>query len=404
MTLEFMKRDTKSDQISILRIIDRYGQITRRQLVELTGFSQAKISITINELKSSTLVSVIDGLESSGGRKANLLQLAPEKGMLIGVELGGFESKICLIDFSGRVLATDKRRSPPSAEPPQSVVEFLVEFLDTFRRANKVPPSRLRGIGIAVSGIVNHDTDTCVYFRNQKSWEDFPLKKILEDRWGLPCIMDDSSRMMAVAEKKYGSCRDLDNFVVINVGVGVGAGIFINGNLFRSTHGFGGELGHMVIKENGPRCVCGNYGCLESFVSGYALERQLQDALRHDVYTSLSDVEGVTAQTIIEHARSGDKLAYSIINEAAKHLGIGVANVINIFSPQAVILAGGVSRAEELLLPPLQQVVRASALGSGRNSQILVSSLDEYSGALGAARHWITDRLQRADAAEVLEI
>jgi glucokinase-like ROK family protein len=400
MTIEFKKHDTKSEQMSILNIINRYGRITRKDLVNLTGFSQAKISITINELKKSGILQAMEGNTSSGGRKANLLQLHGANRLIIGVELGGYEIKASLIDFSGKILAKNKIASPADMTDPRRVAEKLIEFIDSFKNENGVKKSTLKGIGIGLSGIVNQDTGCCDYFKNQKSWEGFALKELFEESYDLPCTMQDSARMMAVAEKRYGSARECSNFIVISLGVGVGAGIYINGNLFQSRHGFGGEVGHMVIKENGPRCVCGNYGCLETFVSGYALERQMREALNDNVYTSLMDMERVSTKKIIEQAKAGDKLCYSIIHDAAKHLGIGIANIINIFNPEIIILSGGVAQAKELLADPVEHVVKSTALSS--DCPIVISELDEYSGSLGAASYWLAETLKSERAYEII--
>jgi N-acetylglucosamine repressor len=392
MTIDFKKHDTKSEQMSILNIINRYGKITRKELVNLTGFSQAKISITINELKKYNLLESVEGTTSSGGRKANLLQLNGTDRLIIGVELGGYEIKATLIDFSGQILAKAKTDSPVDVADPQLVVAQLMDFIDRFRSENKIKKTALKGIGIGLSGIVNQDSGCCDYFRNQKSWEGFTLKKIFEERYNLPCTLQDSARMMAVAEKRYGIARECSNFILISLGVGVGSGIFIDGTLFQSRHGFGGEVGHMVIKENGPRCVCGNYGCLETFISGYALERQIREALNDDVYTSLMETKKVTAKKIIDEAKAGDKLCYSIIHEAARHLGIGIANIINIFNPEIIIISGGVAQARELLVDPVEHVVKSTALSS--ECPVVISSLDEYSGSLGAASYWLSQILR----------
>jgi predicted NBD/HSP70 family sugar kinase len=249
-------------------------------------------------------------------------------------------------------------------------------------------------MGVALSGITDRGTGACVYFRNQRTWEGFPVGKRLHELIGLPCTVDDSSRMMAVAERIYGVCRTVDNFVLISIGLGTGCGIFVNGELFRGSNGFGGELGHMVIKENGPRCVCGNFGCLESFVSGYAVERRLRDALSDNVYSSMMHLDSLTARDIVEHAERGDKLAYSIISDAAGHLGIGIANIINIFNPQKVVLAGGLAKAGHLLIDPAGRIVKGAALGfSGSKCAIELSALDEFAASTGAANMWLTEVL-----------
>lgn len=392
MTIDFKKHDTSSEQLSILKIINGYGRITRKELAQLTGFSQAKISITITELRKHGLIDVVEGRASSGGRKANLLQLNGTDRFIVGVELGGFEIKATMLDFSGLIHAKSKMPTPADVSQPRRIVEMLFGFIEEFTQSCNIKKRLIRGIGIGLSGIVNQDTGECAYFRNQKSWEGFGLRLLFENAYSLPCSIHDSSRMMAVAEKAYGAAQEYRNFVVISLGVGVGAGIFINGNLFQSRHGFGGEVGHMVIKENGPRCVCGNHGCLETFVSGYALEQRMREALNDNVYTDLVDDDDVTAKKIIEAAKDGDKLCYSIIHDAARHLGVGIANIINIFSPEMIILAGGIARAGELLTSPVKQVVKATALSS--ECPIRLTALDEYSAAIGAGRYWLTEALE----------
>jgi N-acetylglucosamine repressor len=403
MKTDFRKQDTVSEQVNILKIINRYGKITRRQIVELTGFSQAKISILINVLKKSNLIDEVNEIESSGGRKAKLLQIQGEKGRIVGLEIGGFEVKLSLTDFAGSLLATAKMPAPNKIDDPARVVESLAAFIRESLATNGVDRRKVKGMGIALSGTVNRATGECVYFRNRKSWENLPLRSMLEAACDLPCTLDDSSRMAALAERSHGCCKDTDSFILISIGVGTGSGVFMDGELFRGTDGYGGELGHMVIKENGPRCVCGNHGCLESFISGYAIERQLREALADNVYSSLMDLKAITTREIVAHAENGDKLAYSIIAEAGTHLGIGIANIINIFNPRKVVLAGGVARAGKLLLDPVIQVVRASALGfSGRVCQIELSALDEYAASRGAAQDWFTSQLDGPRATELI--
>ncbi|HET6487030.1 MAG TPA: ROK family transcriptional regulator, partial [Spirochaetia bacterium] len=332
MKMDFRKHDSHSEQANILRIVHRSRRITRRQIVDLTGFSQAKISIVINELKSRGLLAELEETSSSGGRKAKLLQLSSSSSHVIGVEMGGYEVKAALIDLAGNLLCSRKMPAPSDITNPDQVLKIIAEFIQDFRATACPAGSHPLGVGIALSGITDRATGECVYFRNQRAWEGYQVGRKMEERLHLPCIVDDSSRMMAVAEWLYGVCRGVDSFVLISIGMGTGCGIFVDGEIFRGTNGFGGELGHMVIKENGPRCVCGNFGCVESFISGYALERRLREALQDNVYTAMMHLEDRSAKEIVNHALQGDKLAYSIVTDAAEHLGIGIANVINIFN------------------------------------------------------------------------
>ena len=403
MDIKLYKLEDSAEKLSLLRIVRKFGKITRGQIVDLTGYSSGKISLLIKELDELGLVEESGENESTGGRKPKFLQLKGEKGYFIGVELGGYEIKISLIDFSGKRIASDKILGDPGVDDPYAVIDILVGFIKKFIDTNNVYEDGLKGLGLALSGVIDDETGGCKYFKNRKSWEGIPLKSIIESTFSLPCVIDDSSRMAAVAEREYGNCRDIDNFVVISIGVGLSAGIFIDGRLFRGSSGFGGEIGHMVIKENGPRCVCGNYGCLESLVSGYAIEGEMRDALKNNVISNLSIIETATAKDIVEQAEIGDKLAYSIINNAAKHLGVGIASVINIFNPQIVILAGGISKAGEMLLEPIKHVVKSTTLEfAARNCKIAISGLDEYAPSLGIANISIDRLLNDREAAAVI--
>jgi predicted NBD/HSP70 family sugar kinase len=387
---DYRKHDTASERLGLLRIVHAHRRITRRQIVELTGFSQAKISLVINGLKSSGILEEVDETASSGGRKAKRLQLSSSAGCVLGVEIGGYEVKSAVIDLAGDVIGTRKVPASPDIADPEEVLAGIAAFIEQSRASACPPGGRLHGMGVALSGITDRGTGACVYFRNQRAWEGFPVGSRLTELTGLPCAVDDSSRMMAVAERVYGACRTVNNFVLISIGLGTGCGIFVDGELFRGTNGYGGELGHMVIKENGPRCVCGNFGCLESFASGYAVERRLREALADNVYSSMMHLDSVTAREVVEHAEAGDKLAYSIIADAAGHLGIGIANIINIFNPQKVVLAGGLAKAGPLLLEPVRRIVKGTALGfSGSKCTIEPSALDEFAASTGAANQWI---------------
>jgi predicted NBD/HSP70 family sugar kinase len=396
MSQSFVKLGAQDEKVHLLRMIRRFSKVTRGKIVQLTGFSSAKISLLIKELESENLIMETGEEESTGGRKARYLQLKGERGCFLGIELGSYELKATLVDFSGAILANAKMLEDPTVVEPELVIRQLLYFLRQFLEANKSCLDGCLAVGLALSGIVDDDSGVCRYFRNQKNWEGLSIRSLLEHEFGLPCVIDDSSRMMALAERLYGTCQGVDNFILYSVGFGLGTGIFVDGRLFRGSRGLAGELGHMVIKENGPRCVCGNYGCLESFVSGYAIERQLVEALRDNVYSSLAEVRPVSARELVSHAKAGDKLAFSILNDAAKHLGTGIANTINIFNPELIVLAGGLANAGTLLLEPIIQVVKASSLKHSADcAKIVFSSLDEYSAALGAANKAIDHILDK---------
>jgi predicted NBD/HSP70 family sugar kinase len=373
------------EAMRVLQVIKRNNGMTRQQLAECLECSPAKISLLLRALEDMGLILEGESMDTGSRRRVRQIVIGGGPATFIGVELGSYEIRTALVDFGGNVLARDKVPEDSGINDPARVMERVFALVDGFIAKNPEASRNLRGIALALSGVVNYVDGTAMYFRNQKVWEGVPLKKIIEERYGMTCFMDDSSRAMAAAEKRWGCCRGNDNFVLLSLGFGLGASVFIRGGIYRGA-GYASEIGHMVIDPAGPRCNCGSHGCLESFVSGYALENRVRKAIDEGVYTSLSKLETVTAKEIIDAAAMGEKFAFGAVTEMAEKLGVGVANVINIFHPECVVLAGGLSKAGELLTGPIRQIVRSTALSTHANGcEIIVSPLDEYSAAMGMA-------------------
>lgn len=372
-----------AEAMRLLQAIKHYGGLTRQQLAEYMECSPAKISLLLRDLEEKGLLIEGDTIDVGSVRRVRKLVLNSQPAVFLGVELGSYEVRCVLTDFGGNVLASDKVPADNRIDDPAQVMEKMFLLTDGFLTENLSFARNLKGFAFALSGVVDYTSGTAMYFRNQKLWEGVQLKKTIEDRYNLPCFMDDSSRAMAAAEKRWGCCINNDNFVLLSLGFGLGASVFIQGDVYRGA-GYASEIGHMVIDPSGPRCNCGSHGCLESFVSGYSLENRVRRAMEEGVYTSLSRLTTVTAREIITAAAAGDKFAFGAVTDMAEHLGVGVANVINIFHPERVVLAGGLSKAGELLTGPIRQTVRSTALSTHAQScEISMSPLNEYSAAMG---------------------
>lgn len=201
----------------------------------------------------------------------------------------------------------------------------------------------------------------------------------------------DSVRGMALAEMRYGLGRGIDNFVLVNIGVGLGAGIVVNGKVVTGSRGIAGEIGHIYVGESNGICCCGNHGCLESIASGWALSRQVAKAVDKGVVTSINS--GSTADgtdlisDVIDAAKSGDKFALNMLDEAADYISIGISALINLLSPQRIIIGGGLAEgAGSLLLDPLIRKTKARSLPWVQSDiDMRLSELGHYSAARGAA-------------------
>ncbi len=223
--------------------------------------------------------------------------------------------------------------------------------------------------------------------------------KILREATGISSVhITDSARCMALAESRYGQGKGIRDFITVTVGIGLGAGIVIDGKLVSGSRGIAGELGHIYVGESSNLCCCGNHGCLESLASGWALARQASEAMSNGVATNIqppleAQGEGYI-QSVIEAAKAGDKFAVNIIDEMADYLSIGISTLVNILNPERIIICGGLAEgAGDLLMNPLIHRTHARSLPwLQEDIDIRLSTLGEYSAAWGAATHAM-DRL-----------
>jgi glucokinase len=218
-----------------------------------------------------------------------------------------------------------------------------------------------------------------------------PLKKIIEREFRKKVILDNDANAAAIGEAKFGAGRGISNFIYLTISTGIGGGLILDGKLFSGTIGGAGEVGHMVIKAGGPKCGCGRTGCLESLSSGSAMERRARELKKghskSKIYKLAKMNNGkISAKTIQQAAALGDRLARNILNESAYYLGVGLANLINIFAPDMICLGGGVMKTGNRFLKPVKKTAKALALSPARNHvKIARAKLKEDIGVLGAA-------------------
>jgi len=384
------KKNNFSSCLIILNTIRKNAPISRIDIAKLTGLSAATVTKFVDNLIESGLIKEEGHSYSRGGRRPILLRIEASSGFAIGVDIGGENLRVVVTDLEAKPIF-QLSLATCAWEGKDRVLNRVIGTISRALRESNVPKEKLKGIGIGISGLIDYERGTSLFCPNLPGWENVPVSRLIEDEFGLPCIVDDSSRTMALAEHWCGIAQDVDNFILVNVGVGIGCGIFTHGKMYRGAGGIAGEFGHMTIKEKGPRCNCGNYGCLETLASGPAIVRRTREALQEGVVSEIGklcggNLDSITPRVVVEAAKNGDKLAFNLIEKTGEYLGIGIANLINIFNPELVVIGAGVSRAGDLLLDPLKRTVRARALQqSFRMVQIKTSSLDEFGGAIGGA-------------------
>lgn len=375
------------DLLEILETIYSQGEASRKGLSEKIGFAPSYIGTLVAELRRRGLVEEGGRSPSRAGRRRVLLHVVPDLAHLIGIRVGRANTRIVVTDLMGKVLSL-KKVPTEIRKGEQHVFNVINKELDATLEMDQL----IKAIGVAISGVIDRNSGTVLFWPKVPGWINTPLRHRVQSRYGLPVVVEDSVRTMALAEKKFGQAKGYSNFVYVVVSMGIGAAIYINNYLYLGAGDLAGELGHATIDESGELCSCGNRGCLEVYASGWAIINRVKSGLQQGVHSSLAQAmeknpELLSIEKIVDAARDRDQFAHTVLWEAGSHLGTGVATIVNLLNPQAIVLGGEVPRAaRSLLLKPLFNSLRGRTFHrSVRNLKVIVSRLGGESGAVGAA-------------------
>lgn len=303
----------------------------------------------------------------------------------LGVDIGGTNIELVSLAGSGRVLA---HRTIPceAARGPRDAFERIASALPKIVDS----PGSLTAVGVACAGLVDPAGGRLHSSPNLPAWANAPLSRIARERLGARTVIENDANAAAYGEYFKGLARGRGTLVCITLGTGVGGAIVTDGRLLRGSRNYAGEIGHMTICETGPRCHCGNRGCLEAYVGAYALVRETRRRLAEGRSRHLSrwvdEGRGLTPKLLAEAAARGDRMAREVFEEAGSHLGTGIANLINVFNPDIVAIAGGVARGFHLMRPRVLEAVRERAFPESRRAaRIVRARLGTRAAAIGAA-------------------
>ena len=311
----------------------------------------------------------------------------PEQ-FVIGVDLGGTKILTALANREGRVLAEQKIPTE-AAKGQQHVIAQIVQSVEHVRKKAGVQTEQVPVLALGSPGPLDTRTGV-IRFAPNLAWHDLPIRQALERQLSIPVLLDNDANLAALGEHVYGAGRGEDNMVYITVSTGIGGGLIFGGRLY---HGFtdgAGEIGHMTVSPDGPLCGCGNRGCLEALASGTAIARDARELATRGRGAQIlaaagGDVAGITAVTVAAAAAAGDDTAQSIICRAARYLGIGIANIINLLNPSLVVLGGGVMNIGEPVWQNLRTEVRARTLEeAGKSVRLAAAELGGRAGVMGA--------------------
>jgi glucokinase len=300
-----------------------------------------------------------------------------------GVDIGGTKIALALAAPDGRIISA--ARFPTRVEEgPHRILDAAASEIERMLGGTG---GCLTAVGIGCGGPLDRRRGLVLSPPNLPGWDEFPVVALLEERLGVPALLDNDANAAALGEHRYGAGRGLKHLVYITISTGIGGGVIVRGELVHGVHDGAGEVGHMTVLPEGPACGCGARGCLEALCSGTSIARRARERLAAGAPSSLSSLARgeITAQAVAEAARGGDVLASAVWDETIHYLSVGVGNLFNVLAPEAVIIGGGVSTAGAQLFEPLRERVRGRVrMLPPEKINILQASLGGDSGIHGA--------------------
>lgn len=337
----------KMKKINLKFVLDSIRQrepISRKELAEVVGLTSSSITNIVNRLIGEGYLVETGTGESLGGRRPIMLELDSDARYAIGVELNASDI-ICLItNFKAKTIIKKECESFIH-EGKEKVINRMVGLVNRTIEEAHIPKDKIMGIGLVSAGPYDHEKGIMVNPPNFPGWHNVPIKDIMQDSVGIPTYFEKETVGAALGEFWFGGAADVKSLFVINVyNIGIGGGVIIEGQVYHGFKDGAGDLGHMVIDPEGPLCTCGNYGCLESVASGMAIVKSVKSEIKRGessiLTTYVDDVDDIDINLVVRGANEKDNLCERVIEKSARYMGIAMSNIINIYSPEMMVIGG----------------------------------------------------------------
>jgi glucokinase len=300
----------------------------------------------------------------------------------VGIDLGGTQVRAGLVR-NGEVLARAAQPTDIAGGPAAVLAQFDALVAEVKSAANVAPV----GIGICAPGPLDSSSGVVLDIPTLPGWHDFPLRDAVAARYGLPALLENDGIAAAFGEWRFGAGRGAQNLVFVTVSTGIGGGVVADGRLLHGHRGMAGHVGHLRLAPEGPRCPCGGIGCFEAFASGSALGRRARDTAARSggFLAEAAQQERIEARHVVVGARAGDAACRALLDEEADYLARGFISLVHLFSPELIVLGGGVSQAFDLIGQRLAAGVRDGVMPAFRDVRIVPAALGDNCGLIGAA-------------------
>ena len=361
---------------AILEIIRREGPVSRTAIAERLDVSLPTVMRIVDELVTEGFIRPHGTTEWSGGRRRPLLEFNSDGFVVLGVDMGGTKMYGALSDLGGHIL--DEVNVSRHGTSGEDSFNYLTNLIDKLLSSPKIEGRNVRGIGVGAPGVTLHKQGI-VTWAYTLHWDKFPLKAKLAELYDLPITVDNDVNLAALGELWFGAGQNVQNMVLLAIGTGIGAGVIIDGALYRGAQEASGEIGNMIPGREFLGKNYQDFGALESVASGTGIAARARDLLRSQ--RSQTELDELMAEDVFEAGRKGEAWAWTVINETVDYLAVVIANLVSFFDPELVVLGGGVFRSADLLIKPILNRMNGTIPNPPR---LVVSDLGLQATVMGA--------------------
>jgi predicted NBD/HSP70 family sugar kinase len=374
------------NQYQVIRLLRNRASITRPELVRATGLSRPTIDKIVEFFKQGRIISETGTLDGSsrGGRRPVVLSLDSSSKVLIGIDFECPRLEVVMTDLSSTIIDSKVRHYGPGAKKEKIVETLILDIREMLHKSSRTT-GELLGIGVALSGVLDVKSGMSLNIERLKNWNNVPVSQLIGKGIRVPVFIDNDVNLMALAEKNLGLAEMPNNLIYVAQRQGIGAGILIDGQIFRGNYGNSGFLGHTSIDPDGAKCTCGNRGCLELYAGERAMTELFMKKLKAAPVSGVRRAEHISAAAVYEAAARQDPIADSVLYEVGSILGIGIANMICLFDINHIVLGGNASKAGDSFFRGVKDSVNRRLEPAFRTQmEFRFSTVNEHAAALGA--------------------
>jgi glucokinase-like ROK family protein len=372
----------------ILDLIRIEGPITRSYICERSGYSRSTVSLNCDKLLASGLIveeGIVNQKEQS---KRTKLKINGDAGLIIGIELGATSCEIGICDLATTMLDFNSNPIDLSIGPDPIMAQIYQRINEMLSRPD-IAGMKLLGICMGLPSAVDYQKGTAIYPAFMPGWHQYPIREILQERYGCPVFIDNEVNTMALGEYSLGMERKFKNLLFIKAGTGIGAGIIVDGQIYRGQNGFAGNIGHLQVEGHAEICQCGKKGCLEAIASGSAIalkaKQLIEEGRSQQLAKACEKIGEITAKKVKEAADNGDPACIQLIREAGTILGESIGRIVVFFDPSIVIIGGGLTGFGPSYLSFIREgVLTQSKPWISQDFEVRESTFGDKSGVIGS--------------------